>query len=45
VVEDTRCIFKKDQILPSRVVLREIIKGTMVELIDEDGSIITLKRV
>lgn len=45
VIEDTRNIFEKNRVLPSRVVLREIIKGTTVELIDEDDSTAILKKI
>jgi hypothetical protein len=45
VIEDSDNIFEKGRVLPSRVVLREAIKGTIIEFVEEDNSKITLKRI
>ena len=42
VVEDKNGIFPKGKVLPSRVVLRHIIKGGIVEVVDEDSKSICL---
>ena len=42
VIEDSRGRFKKDDIVISRVVLRHIIGGNSVELIDDNGNSLCL---